>query len=181
MRGISRQVIVWAVGVAVLGGPAKAQTTEQLIDAMVFLAKGEEDGMPVEKSQPIKKTLKDGRYVYEVSGFGEYLSIHAKSSKACVFELGQTFMGKDIQPEVYDLNKAIRFTVERYFNESMGHYGQVVLEGGDVYCFNDTCTRYHSMTIKNTNQKPRQKQLEVLARNDRAIEFLKKACPGKPY
>jgi hypothetical protein len=53
---------LWILGVAVaaLYGTALAQTPEQLIDAMVFVTKGEEDGMPVERSAPIKKSFKDG-------------------------------------------------------------------------------------------------------------------------
>ena len=165
-----------------MGGAARAQTPEQLIDAMVFVAKGEEDGMPVEKSAPIKKTFKNGRYEYVSGGFEGVLATYATNSKPCVFEMGTTIFGdKEIEPEVFDLNKATKFELERITNDSIGHFGQVVLEGGDSYCFNGKCTYYHSMLVKNVDDKPRQKQLEVLARYEKAIEFLKKKCPARPY
>jgi hypothetical protein len=122
-----------------------AQTPEQLIDAMVFVAKGEEDGMPVERSTLIKKTFKNGRYEYVSRGFEGILGTYAKSSKPCVFELGTIFGDKDIEPELYDLNKWTKFRLERFFEDSTGHFGQAVLEGGDSYCRNGNCTYYHSM------------------------------------
>jgi hypothetical protein len=172
------------VGIALLAmsGAARAQTSEQLIDAMVFVAKGEEDGMPVEKSAPIKKTFKNGRYEYASGGFEGALVTHATSSKPCVFEMGITIFGdQEVASEVFNLNKATKFELKRITNDSIGHFGDVVLEGGDSYCVNGECTYYHSMSVKNVDDKPRQKQLEVLARYEKAIEFLKKKCVGRPY
>jgi hypothetical protein len=57
----------------------------------------------------------------------------------------------------------------------------VIIEGGDVYCFNGKCTYYHAVMVKNVDKKPRTKQLEVLGRYEKAIEYLKEHCPGKPY
>jgi hypothetical protein len=148
---------------------------------MVFVSRGEEEGMPVEQSAPIKKTLRDGRYVYEAGNAEGYLATYATNPKPCIIEMGTIFVGKDIEPEVFDLNKATKFKLERFFQEDLGHYGQVVLEGGDVYCFNGKCTYYHAMRVANVDRKPLPKQLEVLDRYEKAIAFLKRRCPGKPY
>jgi len=135
----------------------------------------------VERSDPIKKTLKNGRYVYQTPGLEGMLATYASSSNSCVFEIGTIFGGEDVDREVYNLNKMTKFRLDRYFNDILGHYGQVVIEGGDVHCFNGKCGYYHSMAVKNVRDKPHPKQLEVLERYEKANEFLKRGCPGKPY
>jgi len=81
-----------------------------------------------------------------------------------------------------DLNKASRFEVEVKDITETFSSAKIIIEGRGVECEKGKCKDEDTFPIIDYDvSKPTLKQRDLISRRERAIAFVQKTCPGKPY
>jgi hypothetical protein len=174
-----------------------------LLDAFAFVMMDFEEGQNPGALTPTKRTVKDNSVEFFQPGQNQNASdnkvygvwLDESSPEECVFvfnmrmSIPPQMLPKDIQnvpnPATvkYDLNRMTRFEITKFpLNSTVTFFG-VRLDGVQVQCENGQCKDKNVMDLSiGYNQlKTPALQAEFATRRERAIDFIKKSCPGKPY
>jgi len=81
-----------------------------------------------------------------------------------------------------DLNKTSRFEVEVKDITETFSSADIIIEGRGVECREGKCQDKDTFSIgEYDSEKPASEQRDLISRRERAIAFVQKTCPGKPY
>jgi hypothetical protein len=75
-----------------------------------------------------------------------------------------------------DLKKAFRFEVETHDGTPI--YANIIIEGRGMRCADGKCTDKATFLIDGYDSPENR---DLISRRERAISFVQKTCPGKPY
>ena len=89
--------------------------------------------------------------------------------------------GKETDRSTYDINKASRFEFTMYLDRVTGVGGEIRLEGRGVLCTKTGCENAYTTPVRFLTGKPLDRQIEAVKRTDRAVDYIKQRCPGRPY
>ena len=179
-----------------------ARSDIAMLDAIAFVVFDAEEGAPP-GGPPLKRTIKDSSIEYlqpmpnpDLSDRSVYgLTVEASSPEECIFTINLTINVPDkMKPPnspsgiqktgiKVDLNRMKKFEVRKFpLNATVTFFG-VSLEGTQIYCEDNKCKDKHisDMSVIYNVLKTPALQAEFLTRRERAIDFIKKSCPGKPY
>jgi hypothetical protein len=177
----------------------------QIIDAVAFALFGHEEGGKFDQhSDATERTIRGTEIAYAMItknlSFGDdkqadlresqywRTELRISSPAACTFNflhfsaystgLEKTeFRAKPFENEYQiDLQKAHRFEIERPLAEVPG-YVELWIEGMGVLCRKGVCENSFANHLIADSEEERR----LVVRRQGAIDFIKKACPGKPY
>lgn len=159
----------------------KQELTKEKIDtlaAVAYIVYGMEEGNNKFNAERVdRKILWDGlEYVVFAKADGPAgMTMRLKSPSECLFTIDTRRDAKGYL-ETIDFNKATKF----WFGTSF--WGYVDVEGPQVYCRDDKCEdRQLFMMFGQRGDISLPENQALAIRMVRAINFLKKFCPGKPF
>ncbi len=168
-----------------------------LIDAVAFVLFGLEEGSDPGRGMPLKRTVKSDQIEYvqqfkhpdpsKASDPKIYsISVNIASPTACTFTAENAMdLPGDMAPPgkastksiaKIDLNTVTRFDTHTFKLDPSLSMASIQLEGYRVYCENDVCKDKTTFSRRGEDAKE-----PAMTRVSRAIDFIKKTCPGKPY
>jgi hypothetical protein len=151
----------------------------ELFAAVAYVTWGMEEGNNKFSADRVeRKTLPDGvQYVVFSKKDGPAgMTMTVRSPKQCVF----TIEGLRTDGVLYtlDFNKATTFE----FEPSPDSFAYVNLEGPQIFCEGSECKDEKVfLMLEQRGSMALEENRAIGMRKSRAVEFIKKSCPGKPF
>jgi hypothetical protein len=175
-----RRVAISLAALVLLGGCEQELSKEkvELYAAVAYVTWGMEEGNDKFSAERVeRKVLSDGvaYTVYSKKDGPPGMVFTVKSPKECVFTLGG--LHTDGMLYTLDFNKATKFK----FDES-NFLAYTELEGPQVYCEGKECKDEHGfMMLEQRGSIDLPENRLIARRKYRAIDLIRKSCPGKPF
>jgi hypothetical protein len=162
-----------------IGCQAKlSQDQIELLAAVAYITYGMEEGNNKFSSERVDRQVHSDEIEYlTYSKSDEPADMHmrVRNPSACVFTVDTRGDGKGYV-EKLDFNQATKFEFG-----VMG-FAYVTLTGPKVYCKEDRCEDDQAfLVLEQRGEMSLPENREIAARRMRAIDFIKKSCPGKPF
>jgi hypothetical protein len=156
----------------------------ELFAAVALITWGMEEGNNKFSAERVDRKVSSDtvEYVIPPSKF-DGMSLYVRSPRECVFDITTT--PPKGQPrgmsQTINFNKATSFELEFMDRQEMS-FPMVSVEGPQVYCERDNCQDEKGFLVLEFRGDMDADARRALAlRRMRAIDYIKKSCPGKPW
>jgi hypothetical protein len=156
----------------------------ELFAAVAFVTWGMEEGNNKFSAQHVDRKVSSDTVEYIVPPSQiDGMSLYIKSPRDCVFEI--TTSAPKGQPrgmsQTVDFNKATSFELE-FMNRQDLSFPMVYVEGPQVFCEREKCEDEKGfMVLEFRGDMDIDVRKALALRKRRAIDLIKKSCPGKPF